>query len=566
MRTHGIVAAAAGVWPAQEVRPDDVAILRRHERVFTRLVEMAELRARQGRDTSALEWCRAAAGYASTNATGALRSTRLEAVVDEVAARAVPVIPRVERTGGRRVLHVLSDTAPIGGLTRLAERWIRHDTASESSVVVLRLAEVEEPLRQAVEVSGGQAVALDGGARVISAAGELRSLAAGYDAVICHPGLDDVILCTAFGAGYSGPPVALFNHTDHLFALMPTRLSLVVNFRTVGSTLTWVGRGYDPTSTYELPLLVPTKPSGGDRARARADLEIPPGAVVAATLARAPKFRDTAMEPRFSALVARALDEHPDLILCVVGPRPEDDPWPRLMDRFPGRIRVTGPVRDPQPYLEAADLYLDPFPFSSLTSLLEASALGLAVLSYDGHRALRRTLGIADYVSERDRPVDEAAYFRRLDELVSSAQSRQDAGEQARLVFEALTPVDLWTERVEQLYAQLQQRAALGQTVAGTPAPDAHDALVHYACALLAVEPPAPLVWRMIASTPRFDRADRRGMLARTLIVRAVRKALDLSGRPPWDGEAVLLPRPWPRTRTRSRVSVTAGSTAEATE
>ncbi len=116
VRSGGRSEASVPVAPDEEPTAADLDLLRHHDRVFERLLDLAESRVRERRDESALEWCRAAAGYAVNNATGRLRSIRLEQLVDEVAARVLPAIESPPEAGSRRrVLHVLSDTADIGG-------------------------------------------------------------------------------------------------------------------------------------------------------------------------------------------------------------------------------------------------------------------------------------------------------------------------------------------------------------------------------------------------------------------------------------------------------------------
>ncbi|QEO15032.1 hypothetical protein FLP10_11850 [Agromyces intestinalis] len=517
--------------------------------IFDRLIDIASGRASDDRLESAVEWVRVAASFAMTNPVGVLRSDRLEAVVDQIAARALRPSPRERRRSAtgesappRRVLHVVSEARSIGGLTRLAERWIRHDTASTSSIVVTLQSEVVEPLVAAVAASGGVTAAFGLGDAIAQAA-ELRRLGEEADFVICHLHPGDPVPALAFGAGYRGAPVALFNHSDHLFWLAPTGASLVVDFREAGAVLTEFGRGYGTAARHRLPLLVPGAAASGLRDEARARLGFADADVVAVSVARAVKFEDTPLEPRFADLIAEALDRNPRLVYCAVGPGPDDSPWPGLLARYPGRIRLTGPLPDPQACLNAADLYLDTFPFSSLTSLLEASSANLPVLTFDGHHGLRKALGIADFVADDlDRPDDLATFQRRLTDLVGDDGLRRARGAAARGVFDQLTTDGSWLDRLEALYTRLDELSAAGRTIGETPAPPASDELADYSLAILAIEQRSPLLWSLHGAIARLDERDRRAMRMRTVTARAVRKLDSIVGWSPRNVDRLLLP------------------------
>lgn len=527
--------------------------IRHNHSVFRRAIAIAEARLSAGRYQSALEWCRVASSHAMTNPIGPIRSDALEQAVDRVAKHMLQVStpPTPVRNGRLRVLHVLTEAATIGGLTRFVQRWIARDADSVSSVVITRQPEVIASLAAAAESSGGCAVGLgrDLGDSIERGA-RLRRLAGGADVVVCHLHSDDVVAALAFGSGYQGAPVAIYNHADHLFWLAPTKASLIVEAREVGLALTLDGRGYSPTVIQMLPLLVPTLGSVTARDEARASLGFRAIDVVALTVARAVKYHDTPLHPRFSEIVVAALDDHPQLVICVVGPTQDAPPWPSLLQKYPERLRVTGPVADPAHYLSAADIYLDPFPFSSTTSLLEAAASSLPTLTLDAHRGLRRALGAADFVAtEADRPKDFETYLGELATLIQDAELRLLRGSQARARYLAITPEEPWLDQLRVLYARLGELSRQPRSIDETPAPRPNRQLIDYALAVLAVEQRVPLLWTMSASFPRFDNRDRGSLRMRILIARIARKVATALGIEPWPTDSVLLP--WHRKLQR---------------
>ncbi|MEI6239528.1 MAG: hypothetical protein WCR51_04005 [Planctomycetia bacterium] len=53
-----------------------------------------------------------------------------------------------------------------------------------------------------------------------------------------------------------------------------------------------------------------------------------------------------------------------------------------LAERHPGRVLCMGTVPSPTRHRAAADIYLDSYPFCSITSMLESAALGTPVVAY----------------------------------------------------------------------------------------------------------------------------------------------------------------------------------------
>ena len=498
-------------------------------KVFADLVSLAACRAAAGRHRSALQWCRTAAGFATTNPVGILRSPELEEVVDTV-AEALPAQPsgppRLPPATGRRVLHVLSEAAPIGGLTRLVERWIQHDAASASSIVLTRQGEVSERLLAAVDASGGSAIGLADSIDAFDRAAVLRGLGHEVDLVVCHLQSDDAIAGAAFGSGYRGAPVAFANHGDHIFWMAPTGAQLIVSNREIAQDLSVRVRGYAASSNQVLPLVVPDRHGRSPRDRVRRDLGVADDRPLVVSVARAVKFQDTDLRPRFADLVTAVLEAVPELVFCAVGPDVSDEPWTDLQRRFGDRVVVTGPVQDPQPFLDAADLYLDTFPFSSTTSLLEASASALAVVTFDGHRGWRKMLGIPTFVGQpADRPDSIGALSARMAVLARDTGARQDSARQAREVYEGYYDIARWPSLLEQMYASMGRLKDQGSAIGESPAPGTDAELRDYCTALWAIEQRTPLLWSVMANLNGLDRRDQREWTVRCALSRVLAKA-----------------------------------------
>ena len=519
--------------------------LRHNAKQFDDMVTVARARLETSRYLSAVEWCRAAAEFAMTNATGQLRSVELEHTIDAVANATIPQSRHcMAGEGKRRVLHVMTAAGEIGGLTRLAERWISRDTSSASSVAVTRQAEVPTALAHLVERSGGRAEGLGAdGADSIERASRLRFLARGADTIVCHLHSDDIVPALAFGWGYEGAPVAFYNLADHLFWVAPTGATAVVDARRAGLRLTTEARGYDDDRSLELPLPIPRRRFEPDRS-IRSRMGMSANEKLAISVARAIKFRDTALTPTFSALLAHALESIPDLVFCAVGPTLAESPWADLTARFGRRVHATGPVAEPARFVAAADIYLDTFPFSSTTSLLEAASAGLPVLSLDGHDGLATVLGLADFLVDREsRPRSPDAYIQQLRKLVSSEAERARRGAAVQDGYFRVTEEDAWLAQLQRMYMQLDRSSAAGVVLRNSPGPTDSEASLTYGLILLAVEQNVPLLWSLSGSHPRFDAQDQAGLTRRRKLTRLLRKVAGISGLSEWRTDSWMVPK-----------------------
>jgi hypothetical protein len=487
--------------------------------VFDHLARLVELRTAEGRLDSALAWCRLAALFATCHPTGALRSVRLERTLDAISrATLEPSIP--ERTSdSRRIVHVLSEAHLVGGHVRMAQRWCEVDDRSVTSFVVTRPGCGSATLRRAATARGGISVVLQGRS-LLQRARALRQLTMSADVVVCHTHCDDPVPAVAFGGDYAGPPVVLVNHADHQFFLGTGNVAVVANLRDpMGTDVTVRARGYPAANCAYLPVLVPEARPTANRAVAKERLGLDPRRPVALTLARAEKYRGTPQHPGFAEVVAPVFATRDDVQLVAVGPFPDDPAWARLVDEVGTRALVCGSQSEPERYLDAADLYLDSFPFASTTSLLEAASRDLPLVGIRLHRGMAGLLGGADILEAAVITADTVpAYRARLSEVLDDTAMRERWGRRAGALVRAHHVPEVWPDHLEALY----QRAGRAEPCTGRtpPAADGSDELRDYACALLGVASGDSLGALMGLVADGFDGRDRLTALARRLPAR----------------------------------------------
>ena len=368
--------------------------------VFQRLVRRAESRERVGAVDEAVAWAQAAATFASRNHVGLFASAPLERLLARIGRRAgksFPLESRGTRPGGggrRRVLHIVTRTYTVGGHTRLLERWMRLDTASVHSLAVTQQnsAELSKEVVAACESSGGSVCIVRDVARhgLVEAALVVRSLVDEADIVVAHAHPFDVVPALAL-ARPSGPPSIVLNHADHVFWVGASAFDVTACGRDSGAALSRERRGLSAARLGFISTPLDTPAIGRPREDAKAELiselGLEAGSALILTIAQPYKY-EPAGGVDLLAAIAPVLASRRNLALVAVGPD-NTGAWAEAARRTGGRVRALGRRRGITRYYEAADLYLDSAPFTSLTSLLEAGMYGVPLVSYQPHAEAR---------------------------------------------------------------------------------------------------------------------------------------------------------------------------------
>ena len=328
----------------------------------------------------------------------------------------------------------------------MASRWMKNDCSGRVHSVVLLSQEVPVPasLRQAVESSGGRIHIADPAGSLVNRAVWLRRLAA-EDAnyVVLHVGADDVICGVAFGVP-GGPPVMLVNHCAHLFWTGASTVDQVVNCR--GSELevfwsaTYRGIGLSRCAIVPIPLidLDPEALESGEASKlelkrqSRQTLGIVADAIVILTVGSSFKYLPIAGLD-FLEIWQEILKAVPEAVVLAVG-FDGDQRWKDASARVGNRIRTLGamPYSQLLKVQDAADLYVEAFPFGTTTSLLEAGLKGIPVgLAPAQSPPPYGSDGIAlDNILQR--PSTVAEYQARMKDLCRSADARAALGSKVR--------------------------------------------------------------------------------------------------------------------------------------
>ena len=432
---------------------------------YDQLVGVVRSHGRRGDVERVLRSATVAANFAWHSPIGTLADVTLERLVRDAVRPTGDVRIDPDRDD-RRVLHVLSEAYPVGGHTRVAWRWIARDPRQSDVALTMQRGPAPEHLRAVTAESGGQTYDLAKAFPAFTGRAEaLRRLMnrAGTVVVHAHP-LDPLPLAAASLPG-PRPPIVYENHADHTYWLGLGATDVVADHRAVGQRISHELRGVPDQRLGLLPLPIDAAPTASSRKAIRARLGLRPSQAAAVTVAG--EFKMSALwGDGFHDLLRRVLPQVPDLAVVVVGARAEG-PWKQLQTEFPQRVFPLGPVEDAAALYPGMDIYLDSYPLSGATSILEAATAGLPPLSLLLNEGYRESFhanspGLAKTGHAMS---SEDEYVTTLRALVDDRSFRKERAELARREVTETHAGGSWDHALEELY----RRAA------GVPAVDLDD-------------------------------------------------------------------------------------------
>jgi len=451
------------------------------------LLECAEESIARGNLEEALKYTYVAATILSRQ-NRRLVCARLESSLQRIAERLEDAAPAPAlddmaiddpAVPGETCFHVLSEALAAGGLTAMVIRWIENDPGRRHCVVLCaQRSTVPEELESAVLRSGGQVHCLDPADSFVRRASRLRRLVRAHATLVAlHIDVADVIAGAAFGTP-GGPPVLLANHAAHAFWTGASTVDLVLNVR--GSALenhwTEIHRGKPAHAIVPVPL-PPPRPREDlqadtlRRRRARNSLGIPEEALVLITVGASFKYQPV-NRIDFLGWLENVLARLPNAYLLAVG-FAADQRWNAASRRQGFRIRTLGVLPRNRLALvhDAADLYVEGFPFGTTTALLEAAIADIpVVLSPAGCPPPYGSDGLAlDGILRRAENLDE--YAAEIVRLATDPLARRALAEAVRNSVAAHHSGPGWRRHLDAAMDRRPAEHRIARPVEGTPTP-----------------------------------------------------------------------------------------------
>ncbi|MDZ8188212.1 MAG: glycosyltransferase [Nostoc sp. ChiSLP02] len=357
----------------------------------------------------------------------------------------------------KNILHVVFGVWSIGGHSRLIWRWIQQDNQRVHSVVLTQqsIASVPKSLKDSVFNSHGKIYTLNKTiGSYIAKAKRLREIAASADVVVLHT-IDDIIPIIAFADKQKSPPVIFVNHADERFWLGVGIADIVANLRKSGMKLSRERRGIEAERNTLLPTIVEPIQRVLSQAEAKRQLGLPEKSILLLSIARAVKYK-TIDGTNFADAHVPLLKQYEQGILIVVGPGEKED-WSAAIQQTQGRIKVFAEREDTAVFYQAADIYVDSFPFVSITSLLEAGSYGVPLVSRYPYSDECQILGadMPGLTGNLIRVRDIEEYIAVLSHLVENEEFRLCLGERTKKQIVNIHTTSNWQCFLEDLYVRV---------------------------------------------------------------------------------------------------------------
>ncbi|MEH2443119.1 glycosyltransferase [Nostoc sp.] len=435
-------------------------LLEQNFEVFRSLVgQTRDFLQRRDYNTAAV-YAQIAALYANGKHCGLFSSPELEHILLTIGQKAIRNKRDINKSTSspatpKKVLHVATSVMSIGGHSRMLWRWIQQDTERSHSLVLTQqgLNKVPQILRDAVNNSHGKIYILNERiGSVLSWAKQLREIAATADLVVLHIHNYDVIPIIAFANKEQSPPIIFLDHADHLFWLGTGISDVVVNLRMSGMNLAQKRRGIASERNVLLPIILEPTHRMLSHTAAKQQLGLNESSIVLLSIARAVKYKTIDGITYVDAHIP-LLKQYENAILIVVGPGNRED-WSDAIQRTQGRIKVYEEREDTAVFYQAADIYVDSFPFVSNTSLLEAGSYGLPLVTRHPYSDASEILGadMPGLTGNLIRVADIDEYTTVLSHLVEDKEFRLSLGEETRKKIAVTHWGDNWQRQLNDVY------------------------------------------------------------------------------------------------------------------
>jgi glycosyltransferase involved in cell wall biosynthesis len=441
-------------------------LIQRNNKEFRSLLSQAKKLAEFGKYEAAAVYGQMAASFAQSNHCGFFVSDELEKLLLEIGQKVIAPNLSPRNTTSllgkpRNILHVSSIAPELGGIPRLLRRWIQQDSARSHSVALTKHAPVQVPqvLEDTVAQRQGKIYLLNqkpGG--LLDRAKRLRECARSADVVVLHTWEHDVVPIIAFANREQSPPVIFTNHGDHWYWVGVGVSDVVANLRESGMKLSEDRRGIEPERNMLLPTILDPVQRSLSRPEAKRQLGIDENSVLILSIARSVKYK-TADGTTFGDSHVALLKQYPQAVLIVIGPGDHED-WSSAIEQTQGRIRVLGETPETDVYYQAADIYVDSFPFISITSILEAGSYGVPSISrypYTSEACGILGADMPGLTGNMMRVPDLESYTEALSHLIENESYRLALGERTRQKIEAMHWGNHWQGFLEEMYTRAME-------------------------------------------------------------------------------------------------------------
>lgn len=370
-------------------RKEGEGLLKQNFEVFNSLVNQSKAFFEKGYYDNAAIYAKLASVYALLNHCGIFWNADLEEIIFKIGQRVMPTTEQEPHTrkdnNQKNILHIATSCNGVSGDTKMIYRWIQLDRERNHSLVLTEqktLDDVPQILKEIIKDKKGEIHLLSanlGEYDIALKAKKLREIVESVDIIILHTYNCDIIPGIAFSNEKGLPPIIYVDHCDHLFRAGDRCSNILINTRISGLNIARERRNIKAANNILFPIILEQTKREVSRAEAKRKLGIPEDSILLLSIARAVKYI-TVGEITFADVHISLLQSHKNTYLIVVGAGLRED-WLKAIHETEGRIITYQECEDTSLFYQAADIYVDSFPFVSTTSLLEAGQFEIPLVT-----------------------------------------------------------------------------------------------------------------------------------------------------------------------------------------
>jgi hypothetical protein len=311
------------------------------------------------------------AKFAWFNFPGILSDYRLENLINKIAKDNLKFNNRIYQSQNtiKSVLHIATTFHNTGGHTRVARNWIDVDHERNHYLLLTNQIDWDESLTKFfknvcdVKVLSKDEAYLKKAQQILNFIAENN-----IDLIVLHHHPNDLAPVLACSLDKL-PPVALYNHADHVFGLGVSVADICIDFSPLRMQCSLEKRMARNAFLLSYPIKQPEHIS---RANARAKLKIEEDEIMFFSMGSAYKYRTFSGIDFFQFYSAFIL-KHKNIKMYIAG---VNEKKIQAKTSIPENLVLLGRIINPEEYLAAADYYIESFPMGGGLSTFDAAIHG----------------------------------------------------------------------------------------------------------------------------------------------------------------------------------------------
>jgi hypothetical protein len=264
----------------------------------------------------------------------------------------------------KSILHVATEVYSVGGHTRLMLNFIKAFPDYDHKIFLSNQRSAVPEFFENFEIYESQNETL------LSKAITLEQMASNYEFIVLYHHPYDILPLLAFGSSKFNRKTFLYNHADHMWGCGYSISNYIIEpyKRAINITAHYRGVNQDRIIYGGIPLEFDDVSLFSSKKRYQI-----------VTMASSYKFISNE-ELSFFHIMDLVLSSEPKAIWHIIGvSNGENDDWINIKTKYNERVILHGILEkdDAQKILQSSWVYVDSFPFGSMTSMLEGLSQGL---------------------------------------------------------------------------------------------------------------------------------------------------------------------------------------------